>query len=541
MRNGSPASNRKAKLEKSPAAPVCCRLDSGAVVDDDGWHYGSTMRTEKDEIPTHKLFLLLLIGSVFVCLAASTALTRAPYCDEGWFASPALNLVQNGFMGTTVLDPAGISDRCELQGIQKHTYWALPLHFLVQATWYRVVGFGLFAMRALSVVSGIFAVGAWYTIIWKLAGNSRVALLGAALLGVDQVYVWVAADGRMDMMSLALGSGGLAAYLVLREKHPRAALLVAGTFIALAGLTHPNAITAFFAMAIFAFPDRHRIGWSGLALSAVPFVVLAAAYGLYILQSPADFVAQMKCNGSGRLGLAHPLQALKDEVEVRYGNWLFGLGPSSTGFARAKVLLLAGYILALFANIAIPEIRRSRVQKMVLTLTAVNFLSLAFLNLKFTNYLIYMIPLYAAGLAIFVNWCWQRRVLRRTIVAGLVAFVTLQLVSSVHRMARLDTYHRNYLPAAAFLQQRLATGQKVIGSAALAFQVGFDRVTHDDYLGFYSGQQPEFLFLDDDSQAGLDYIRRNRPDQARYVNRVLSGDFRLIYQHNSYEVYQRIH
>jgi hypothetical protein len=108
-------------------------------------------------------------------------------------------------------------------------------------------------------------------------------------------------------------------------------------------------------------------------------------------------------------------------------------------------------------------------------------------------------------------------------------------------VARLDTYHRNYLPAAAFLQQRLATGQKVIGSAALAFQVGFDRVTHDDYLGFYSGQQPEFLFLDDDSQAGLDYIRRNRPDQARYLNRVLSGDFRLIYQHNSYEVYQRIH
>ena len=42
--------------------------------------------------------------------------------DEGWFASPAFNLANHGFMGTTVLyNP-------HLPRIQQHKYWILPLY-----------------------------------------------------------------------------------------------------------------------------------------------------------------------------------------------------------------------------------------------------------------------------------------------------------------------------------------------------------------------------------------------------------------------------
>ena len=46
-------------------------------------------------------------ASVFVLyllLTAGTAASKRPWSDEGWFASPAYNLITNGHMGTSVLE-----------------------------------------------------------------------------------------------------------------------------------------------------------------------------------------------------------------------------------------------------------------------------------------------------------------------------------------------------------------------------------------------------------------------------------------------------
>src|ERR1022692_3578433 len=60
------------------------------------------------------------------------------------------------------------------------------------------------------------------------------------LAGTDFVFIMRAADGRMDMMSAALGYAALAAYLVLRNRSLNLAVFSAHSLVVLSGLTHPN-------------------------------------------------------------------------------------------------------------------------------------------------------------------------------------------------------------------------------------------------------------------------------------------------------------
>ena len=132
------------------------------------------------------LYLLLTTGSVF---------TRLPWVDEALFASPAYNLVSHGYMGTTVMETIGT----RWQGIDRYTYWMVPLHFLAQAGWYELFGFSLFSMRALSEVWGLVALAALYAIALLLSGNRDVAALAAALIALDSSFIAAGSSGRMDM------------------------------------------------------------------------------------------------------------------------------------------------------------------------------------------------------------------------------------------------------------------------------------------------------------------------------------------------------
>src|SRR3989442_14182557 len=115
-------------------------------------------------------------------------------------------------MGTAAMETAGT----RWKGIDRYTYWTVPLHLLAQAGWYKAFGFGLFAMRALSAVWGLVALAALYAALLMLSGDQRAAALSTALIALDSSFIATASSGRMDMMNAALGLAGLAAYLLLR-------------------------------------------------------------------------------------------------------------------------------------------------------------------------------------------------------------------------------------------------------------------------------------------------------------------------------------
>ena len=270
-----------------------------------------------------------IFGFVLVAyLVTATLKARTMYIwsNEAWFASPALTLLEKGYLGTEILETKGTW----MEGLERHTYWMPPVHLLVQAAWFRLFGFSLFTLRSVSIVSGAATLLAWYWIISLLSGNRNVALMSMGLAAADPRFLTFAALGRADMLCAALGALGLACYLRLRNGSFPAAMVAANGLAAASCLTHPcGVLYAGAVVLLMLFFDRRKIGWSALALAALPYLLGLSAWGIYILQAPSQFVRQFTGNISGIAsefsgatrwsGLSAPLAALKREYFLRYG------------------------------------------------------------------------------------------------------------------------------------------------------------------------------------------------------------------------------
>src|SRR3954470_20180497 len=130
--------------------------------------------------------VLAAILTISVLLSGAFALTKRPWCDEAWFASPAYNLINLGSMGTSILDPHGFTYAPDLKAIDRFTFWVMPAYFVAQAAWYKIVGFGLFSMRSLSIAWSVVALLSWFVIMRWITGNRNLALLAVLLLGTEQ-------------------------------------------------------------------------------------------------------------------------------------------------------------------------------------------------------------------------------------------------------------------------------------------------------------------------------------------------------------------
>jgi 4-amino-4-deoxy-L-arabinose transferase-like glycosyltransferase len=486
------------------------------------------------------LAIAAAVIAAYFALALGTALSRRPWSDEGWFASPALNLATRGAMGSPVLDSSSW-----LPGINQYTYWVLPLHLLTQAGWYKLFGFSLLSLRMLSAFWGLVALAAVFVIVRRLADDHRAALFTSALLAVDYSFVMGAAFGRMDMMCAALGFTGLAAYLSLREKHFAWAVIVSHTLVAASGLTHFNGILHFAGLVFLTlYFDRWRVQWRYVALAAVPYVIGAAGWGLYILQDPAVFAAQFKANATtgGRLqGLTAPWLGFVHEFTERY-RLAFGLGDQSPGHssvARLKALILMAYVVGVIGAFCTRRFRRHRGLRALLTMTAIYFVIMAVLDgQKLAWYLVHILPLYAALLALWLVDVWQRRWLPRWAIAGAVGALLLLQVGGVAQRIRAREYQTTYAPAADFLKHRLQPSTLIMGSAEMGFALGFDEHLIDDsFLGYYSGKRPDFIVVDEIYATSFRGSRVERPAVYDHIDRLLSEQYKLVYDQALYRIY----
>ncbi|HLL74674.1 MAG TPA: glycosyltransferase family 39 protein [Pyrinomonadaceae bacterium] len=493
----------------------------------------------------HHLWAAAAAALVFAALAVGSAATKSPWSDEAWFAQAGLNLAARGEMTTPVLETAGT----KFKGLDRHTYWVMPLHLVAQAGWYKVFGFSLLSMRMLSAVFGVLALLAWYVVVRALAGERRVALLTVVLLACDYIFVQAASFGRMDMMSHALGALGLAAYLHWRERDLTRAVLAGQSLIAASGLTHPNGGVMFFAGLLFLtlYLDRGRLRPRHLALAAVPYLLGALGWGAYILQAPSDFVAQFTANAStgGRMeSLTSPLGAIKKEIVARYLT-AFGLGPHSSGSSGpvwVKSFVLLAYVVALAGCLSVRDIRAHKGYRALLVLTGTYFLVLTFFDgQKLSFYLVHIVPLYTALVAAFAHWCYSRRAAPRSLLAlAVCGLLAIQLGGVLYRM-KVNAYGRSYVPAVNFLKAHAREDSVVMGSAVLGFEFGYERVVDDVRFGFNSGRRADFIVINDVYEDTIRYYRAGGEgaELARHVNRLLERDFELVYDQNFYQIYAR--
>jgi uncharacterized membrane protein len=484
------------------------------------------------------------VAVLFLSLAVAVALTERPRVDEGFFANPALNLIRTGVMGTTTIETAGTN----LDSMKRHTYWVMPLHLVLQAAWYEVFGFGLFRMRAISMVFGLIALVSWFVIVERLGGDRRLALLASALTAFDYVFVTVGADGRMDMMSASLGFASYAVYLRLRERGLTSAVLLSQSLTVAAGLTHPNGGTVAFVGLLFLtlYFDRERLAWKHVMAACVPYLVGALGWGFYISRDPAAFLPQFTNNATmnNRMGgLTNPLRALLDEVTIRYPT-VFGLARHSvgrTGPIYLKSLVLVGYLVGVFGVLLVRPLRRRANLRVLLVLLALAFVIVAILDGQKNSYnMIYVVPYYATLLAAFAWWCWmQRRVPRILIALALACLVMLQVGGLLYR-ARQNTYANGYAPVINYLRSNGAPSRVVMGGSGLGFGLGFpDTLVDDIKLGYHSGRRADFVVIDPEYDTAMNASRGRQPAIDEHVARVLTEEYRKVFEQGGYRIYER--
>jgi len=488
---------------------------------------------------TPYLAVVISVTALYVALAIGSALTETPMIDEGMFASPGLNLATKGFMGTTVLEPSGSA----LKNINQRTYWVMPLHLMNQAFWYKVFGFSLFSMRSLSIFWGVIALLSWLLIMNFLTENKTVALLGFVLIAFDYHFIRTAAVGRMDMMSAALGFAALAAYLSLRERNFAGAILASQSLVVASGLTHFMGTLPFVGLLfITLYFDRRRIKPRHLAVAAIPYLVGAVGYGLYIVKDFPAYRAQFIDNAmmGGRLsGVSSPISNLLREFTERYPAG-FGFGEHTAGHSGPiylKGLILFSYAIGILGVTLSPSLNRIKGHRALLILTLIYFLIMSLLDgQKQTNYLIHIVPFYAAILAIWVHWCWTHRMLPASFI-GLCfcGVLTLQIGGVLYRIKQ-NSYQKEYIPVINFLKEHTGPTTSIVGSSALGFGLGYrTNFVDDPRFGTTNGKRADVIVFGQENEQGM----KMYPELYQDVTNLLAEEYVQVYSTGAYKIYSR--
>lgn len=477
------------------------------------------------------------IAAVFAGLALALAAMKTPWCDEGWFANAAFNLANHGYMGTNLQEPSGHYLNAYLSGIQERTYVVPPVYLVTLAGWLKLWGNSLIAMRSYAILWGLMGLVALAGLVWQLTADRSLAILATAMTAIDFTYLFTATDVRMESMVLALSVVSWAAYLHLRRSDLARAVLVSHTLLALACFAHPNA--ALFGVGwlyLFWRHDRTRVSLRLLAVSALPYLLLAAAWGIYIAQSPDDFVAQFFANAGESNRFKYfwkPWLNLMYEVGARYLGH-FGMYPLwASPMPGFMVLVPLMYVAALFHLSRKGELRRRLGELWTLGLTIIGLLTFL-ISYKVQNYITYTIPFWNVMLAVWLLHGLERRRAH----SYLALFVALQLGCLGWRLAG----HReaaDYARTARVMKDQLQHGRTVIAPATMGFAVGFDGFQDDARLGRWSGQRPDMLVVDRWYTLFHGTYGDKEQGSARHVKKMLTEEYGLAQHFGDYRVYLR--
>ena len=507
-----------------------------------------------------ELILCTLAGLFLVC-SLSIALTRAPWYDEGLLANPALSLARTGYPGVSALDdngpPLPFPKRVDLKGIREHAYMEMPLHVVLLAGWFKLLGFGLVQARMFTVWCGLAALLCWYCVVARLSLDRVIALATVALLAIDYGYALRSSEVRMDALSAAFGFGGLAAYLWLRETNFSRAILLSHACVSASAFTHPNGGVLAFAGLIFLtlLYDRRQIRLRHIALAACPYLIGAACWGLYIAQDVDSFRKQFLLNAvqGGRVEtFASPFSTLKQEIVERYLGILGGLGGSYQdvlvalgdphGLRKIKLVIPLSYGAGLAGFFWLgSSVRRQKGYQALLCLPVIYFFVLAFTDGRRSQcYVVHIIPVFLAPLAATLVWLWRKGGARRMAAAAWASLLCAVYLGGIAYQVKQDAYRESYLPAIRFLKEHTRADQMIIGPGVLGLGLEYPPNFVDDFrLGFLSHAIPEWIVVNEWYREWFRGLKNIEPDAYRFVTDRLDNQFVPVYNNADFTIYRK--
>ncbi len=487
---------------------------------------------------------LLLAIVIYLVLSLWLAHTKAPWCDEGWFANPAYNLAFRGNMGMSVLEPSGFHLNAYFRGVEQRTYLYPPNHMVALAGWFRLFGPDVFSMRVYSICWSAVSLAVLFYLFSQFFPDRRVAVIGTLFTAVDFIFLWSSADGRPEGSANALALCAVAAYLYFREQNFRKAVIYSQLLGASAAFIHPNAAVVMVALGVVAWRfDREQFRLQHLFLACGPYLFFALLWLLYILESPGDFLAQFLVHAAGHhserfRNLIRPDIAIGTEIARHLTAYY--LGGLWAGVMKGWMI----FVPLLYLPAVAWFLGRARQHEapigMFLTYGVALLLGMTFLNgFKGYFYLIYVVPIYNAMFAAWLLHLWEQngRVRWLAAAAGL-AFVSIQLSISILHI-RADEYHRDYQPTIRDLARDHAEGKSIVGTAALGFGMGFSGFKDDLRLGMYSGLNPDVLVVDLAYRNFARYLEKDEPAVFAHIVTTLSSGYRLVAQHGSFWIFER--
>lgn len=501
---------------------------------------GSPLSTDAGPSKAQKLAIGLVIA-LYIVLSVAYAMTRRPWSDEGWFASASHSLAEDGVMATRILEPIGIH-----QGMDKHTYWVMPLHLILTGYWFKAFGFGIVSMRVISILFGLALLGSLYVLVSHFTGNRKIGLLATALIATDYPHITGATFGRMDMMAASLGFSGLAVYILLRERNWNLAVFLSNAIVCAAGMTHFLGLPPFFALIFLTlYYDWAKVRIQTVFLAAIPYLFAAAGWGYYITRNWNDFRVQFGANAEAddRMStITKPWLGVLREITDRYLVG-YGLGPHSVGnsnLVALKAIGLAALVLGLVGVLFNSQLRKQKgVRALLLTLLIYFGVMTVIDGQKLPTYLVHIVPLYLSLFAIWVYWLWNRRAAPRFLIAaGVVGLCLLNLAGIVWKI-KINEYGKRYVPAVSFLKQNLKDNTLIMGSAELGFDLNFPKQLIDDpFLGYVTGKKPDYVVVDEIYEDAFDGSRKSRPQIYQHIQTTLR-EYDLVYDHSYYKIYAR--
>jgi 4-amino-4-deoxy-L-arabinose transferase-like glycosyltransferase len=295
--------------------------------------------------------------------------------DEALFASPAVDLVQNGTFRTRVLE--GL-----LPSAEHGTYWIPPAYPFVLAGVFALFSSDVAVTRALSFVCALGVLLLVYGLACRLQPSRSLASLAPTLLALDPVFGRGARVGRMDMMALLCVLAAVFAAFD-REASARRRALLAGVLAGLGVTVHPIAVLAvpIVLLAELGRPREQR----ALGTAALGVLLGVSPWLLWIARSPLAFVVQWAAQ-----------LIRKGENWQAYGAapWLAAFEFTLSRYPPALQTAAPWSYLAAFVGLAIAS-RRNREARVLLGLYALFFV--AVLRAAEMWYTLYLTPFLALG------------------------------------------------------------------------------------------------------------------------------------------------
>lgn len=301
-----------------------------------------------------------------------------------------------------------------------------PLWYLLEWAFWRVLGNGAVALRFLSALTGMASVAIGWGIGAELSGR-RAAILTAALIAVNPLFVWYSQEARV--YGLFVFTVSLALLCFLRaDRDPSASRMAAFALSgALALLSHYFAVFLLIPMCLWLLRSRRR--WRHV----LPAVCVIGAVGLALL----PLISAQGGHGTqwiGRWALSDRLQAIPQYYLTGYSG-----APLGHGIELAIALVaLAGLIYGLWRVLDGREERSAALLAVITGFAVLAPIVLALLGADYLaprNLVGAMVPL-TALLAVVIGA--RRTTTTGMVLGGLLALAFLVVTIDVDLSPRLQ-------------------------------------------------------------------------------------------------------